>query len=536
MLVPILIEEVEMPLEFENLQAANLTSWNTAASPPELEAVFERIQALAPVPHDRLARAAVRAARRDFAAGRRAAAIAKLEQFRPVHDLVSRALAELRAEVDRIELERAEADRVKRERAEADRIERERAEAGRIERERAEAARLGAEAAQRQRDLAEHARFEELPLHKDDTVETVPPAARPSRSTTRPAQIAIAAAVVMSLIVAAWGVRIWRGRSTTARPLPQARTLGPEKPVASTPIENPSSTPPRIAAVQPAVDAVPNTPVAPNEPAASAPGTPVLPAKRLEELRTRARAQQQSGEHTQALNSVVEGLQIDPRDSGLRKMLDSMLRDAQASAQQAKQAAIDADAEATAEEAFGRAALKEREAVRLRREGKLDAATRSFLVAAAQFSTAGRLAEEEAEQARVAEARRKKEVPPIPNNPAERKTLDTAAERELATEMLRRYEAAYGTLKAENIKSIYPAAPIDELAKELAEYRSYSLKITPADFTFVSQADGRILGRAPCRVTYDIVPKSGPRTQGERSQTFLLEKPGGKTWIIVGIR
>jgi hypothetical protein len=327
----------------------------------------------------------------------------------------------------------------------------------------------------------------------------------------------------------------WLGRSPASQPLPQVATPSAGSAAAPTPIESPAPIP-KVAAVQPAVDAVPDASVASSDPASSAAGKSVLPAKRLEELRARARAQQQSGEHTQALDSVVEGLQIDPRDSGFRNMLDSMLRDAQASAERAKQAAVDRDAEANAQEAFGRALQKEREAVRLRREGKIDAAARSFWVAAAQFSTAGRLAEEEAEQARVAEARRKKEVAPVPNNQVERTVLDKEAERELATEMLRRYEAAYGTLKAESIRSLYPTALIDELAKEFAEYRSYSLRITPADFTFVSQADGRVLGSAPCRVTYDIVPKSGPRTQGERSQTFLLEKPGGKTWIIVGIR
>src|SRR5439155_9067934 len=112
-LVPIRIEEVEMPLEFENLQTANLASWGTAANLPELAAFFERIEALAPIPDDRLARAAVQGARRDVAAGRVQAAIAKLEQFRPVHDLVSRALTEMQADADRIDRERADGVRPK---------------------------------------------------------------------------------------------------------------------------------------------------------------------------------------------------------------------------------------------------------------------------------------------------------------------------------------------------------------------------------------------------------------------------------------
>src|SRR5206468_9543249 len=48
-LVPILIDAVETPLEFENLQTADLTNWEAAVDHPELDAVLDRIQALAPV-------------------------------------------------------------------------------------------------------------------------------------------------------------------------------------------------------------------------------------------------------------------------------------------------------------------------------------------------------------------------------------------------------------------------------------------------------------------------------------------------------
>ena len=62
-LLPILIDAVEMPLEFENLQAADLTSWEAAGEHPEFEAVLDRILALSPIPNERLARAAVEDAR-----------------------------------------------------------------------------------------------------------------------------------------------------------------------------------------------------------------------------------------------------------------------------------------------------------------------------------------------------------------------------------------------------------------------------------------------------------------------------------------
>jgi hypothetical protein len=47
-LVPILMGAVEPPLEFENLQAADLTSWVVNAEHPEFDAVLDKIQGLAP--------------------------------------------------------------------------------------------------------------------------------------------------------------------------------------------------------------------------------------------------------------------------------------------------------------------------------------------------------------------------------------------------------------------------------------------------------------------------------------------------------
>ena len=119
-LVPILIEAVEPPLEFENLQAADLTTWEPSAEHPEFEAVLERIQGLAPS-QGRVARVAVENARREFLAGRAQTALESLEQFSPSHPLVTRALAELKVEVERSEGARAEAFR-----REAERVQRQR--------------------------------------------------------------------------------------------------------------------------------------------------------------------------------------------------------------------------------------------------------------------------------------------------------------------------------------------------------------------------------------------------------------------------
>src|SRR5204863_8635049 len=139
-------------------------------------------------------------------------------------------------------------------------------------------------------------------------------------------QIAVAAVVVLAVFAAAWGAGIWRRRSPVVghasnQPQTQSSVATPVQP--PTPAESSPSRPPRIPAVEPAVEPVPTTPITAPAPTPAAPANQPLPAKRLDDLRNRARMQRQAGDRMQALNSVAEGLQIDPRDSALRSMLDA---------------------------------------------------------------------------------------------------------------------------------------------------------------------------------------------------------------------
>jgi hypothetical protein len=650
-LVPILIDSVETPLEFENLQAADLTSWEAAVENPEFEAVLDRIQALSPIPDERLARAAVEDAHVEFVTGHRQAAIAKLEQFRPAHVLVSRALAELRAEAERLEHERAEA--VRREaaaeaaqqrrrelaaaqaqqeaiarnaaaaRAEAERIERERAEAvrreaaaaeaaqqrrrelaaaqarqeaiarnaaaaraeaERLEHERAAAARReadAAEAAQRRRDfetdqlrteaptvhgesIAAEAPFVATPVDADAAAET----ARPGFSwlTSRPLQVV---AILLALIAGTWMAVVRPGRApgapsdrsqrppqnaagpaTASVPVPKPRTPAVETASASPRVEPLPSTPTPIDGVQPTLGPVPASSV-PARPAESPAGQQAAPSKRLEELRTRARSQARSGQAAQALSAVVEGLQIDPRDPALRSIQDSLLREAQARAVRSRQAAENLDANARAEETFERGLEAAKQAIALRRAGKIDAATRSFWVAADEFSAAAvesrKIADAEdadqarraADQARVKARENERPAPPgrqPPNADGQtaRNAPDTTIEQELVNQTLRRYEAAYASLKADSVRSVYPSAPLDQLATDFAGYRSYTMKIQVDDYLFVSTAT-QTSAVVKGRIVHDVVTRSGQRTRSERPQTFQLEKQRN-TWIINQIR
>lgn len=574
-LVPILIEQVETPLEFENLQAADLTSWDAAANHPELETVFDRIQALSPIPSDRLARTAVKTARREFGAGQQQAALARLERFRPAHDLVTRALAELRGQVERAERERArvardEAQRVEQERArlarekaeraeqerarvareEAERVEQERAriaraEEERLEQERARRARIEAARLEHERieaKLLERARAESVgqfdaeqrPFEIEEqtirravmprpvAVLDVPdvsigvPAATPSRVKSRLVQVSVAM-VILALIGAASIVRLRPARTATVdsrqhqstdaerrqtTPEPTRTPAAVPATRAATP-DNPAQDPPPPADVQPPRSPVPESPHARIEPRDTPAAKPATPANRL----------------------------------------DEELRKAQEKMAQAKQAALDSDASQGAKEAFDRGLQRERQAVTLRRGGRIDAAIRSYAAAAEQFAAALKLAEEDAKQARLAAERNKKDTAPAPAPPPDpraaaqpdRKPLNTDVEQEVVTETLHRYEAAYASLKPENVRNVFPSARIDQLAKDFAGYRSYFMNIKIGELKFYTFADGRSNVSVTARVSHDVQPKSGPRNQSEQSQTFTLEKQG-QGWIIVAVR
>jgi len=355
-LVPILIEQVETPLEFENLQAADLTSWDESANHPELETVFNRIQALSPIPYDRLkkrkeeARRAAEAARREQAlAAEKAAAERRreaeaAERRREAEAQERRREAEATARRKEAEEEQrrqtaeaalrqreAEATERRRETERQQEAERQRAiaeekariearvEAERIERKRAKADRLKAEAQRFSEVADETTRPNEMPLATADAGAHVDvPIPKPPRSTSRLVQVSIALAI-LALVGALSFLRIWPAR------IPEADSRPPQNPIARRTPPEPTATV-RTPAVETAATTTPAAALAPEIPPAPAPVArndsresptvkPSAPPARLEELRTRALAQEQSGERAQALNTVVEGLQIASQES-----------------------------------------------------------------------------------------------------------------------------------------------------------------------------------------------------------------------------
>ena len=673
-LLPILVDAVEMPLEFENLQAADLTSWQEAGEHPELEAVLDRVLALSPIPNESLAREAVERARRDVKAGRRRAALARLEQFRPAHYLVSRALAELRAEDEKLERERAEAARrqaeaariereraeterreaeaarIERERVEAERrqaeaarieqerveaerrqaeaarveqerveterraeaarIERERleaerrrgdaellereraaterrqAEAARIERERVEAERREAEAARVERERVETARRhteaagvlrereaaerlaaeteikrQHAKVAEDSSINQfadVNPRT-PSLVTTR--RVLMAVAALVALIAAAW----FAGGIIPRRVPDDIIVTDPRRPQApvatASSAPSPSEAPPprtpaveRVPAPTTGVDALPKPVPDEAPPVVTAAPDPVPketvgkpdvkkgPSKRLDDLRALALSKAESGAPREALTAAAEGLRIDARDPALKNLVATLLRDAQASARQAREEAVQGEAELNAPDQFQQGVNRERDAVRQQRAGRLDTATRGFFGAAELFSAALNESRSVANAAKVAAApeppRPKAPDPkaaPVPTAPVSNSNERGNAEQPFVDQVLRRYEAAYATLATENVRRVYPSAPLDQLSKEFANSRSYVLTVQAKGYSFVF-TDSLTAVTITGRITHEIEPKSGTRiTKVEEQRTIQLEKQGAN-WIIKYIR
>ena len=263
-----------------------------------------------------------------------------------------------------------------------------------------------------------------------------------------------------------------------------------------------------------------------------------LASKRLDDLRTLALRRAQTGARNEALNTATEGLRIDPGDPILKSLVATMLRDAEATARQTHEDAVQAGAETNADEPFQQGMRREREAIRLQRTGKLEAATRAFWGAADQFNAAATESKETARQEKAAaeEERRRVKAPAalpraLPPDPDPR----GAVEQPLVNQALRRYEAAYASLAADNVRSVYPTAPLDQLAKDFANSQSYTLTVHVDGYQFIFK-DSFAAAIVAVHISHDVVQKAGTRnTRVDQPQTIQLEKQGAN-WIIRQIR
>ena len=110
-----------------------------------------------------------------------------------------------------------------------------------------------------------------------------------------------------------------------------------------------------------------------------------------------------------------------------------------------------------------------------------------------------------------------------------------AVEQPLVNQALRRYEAAYASLAADNVRGVYPTAPLDQLAKDFANSQSYTLTVHVDGYQFIFK-DSFAAAIVAVHISHDVVQKAGTRnTRVDQPQTIQLEKQGAN-WIIRQIR
>jgi hypothetical protein len=205
---------------------------------------------------------------------------------------------------------------------------------------------------------------------------------------------------------------------------------------------------------------------------------------------------------------------------------------------------MNVDAEDRAQDAFNAGIQKEADAERLRRTGRPDAAIRALWAASDQFRAAAADARQAAdvqagEQTRIdrnATTTGTRETPARDDRaPAINQELpSSAAEEALVVKTLRQYEAAYAALDADAVKRVFPSAPIDQLTRDFAGYRSYSISIRVHEYRLFRSSDLTWMN-LPSTVIHVISPKSGVTTTVERTHTIQLVKEAG-VWVIRQIR
>jgi len=462
------------------------------------EAVARREQQKREEDEDRRVRQAVDEAWRAFAAGDHKASLASLEAFGQSHQLVSQTLHEMRVKLDALERARQEQE-------------------------------------QRQQDAQRALLWS------------------PITTVTGPARFTLQAWGSAAVLIATLGLGTWfalKPGRPSAVVADNRQVEAPPKPASGA---QTTSAGKDVSLSGQTAQNDPATTVAPTqvETAAQGAGRPDPNADRpttesavtlgtkdpaqLGRLKALARKQQQAGERELARSTVAQGLDIDPKDATLLSIQSALLREAEASAVRTRRAATEFDAENWAPEQFRQALEQESNAVKLRRSGAVDAATRSFLAAAAQFQTAAR----ESRVAEAASAEKPAASEPTLNAPRAAppvvdQAADQAADQLGVLRTLRRYETAYASLSVDAVRSVFPSAPVSQLEAEFAGYGSYTLKIEVEESTFL-RTPTITLATVRGHVYQDMQSKSGRRVQTDRFQTFKLQKQG-QGWIIALIQ
>jgi serine/threonine-protein kinase len=338
----------------------------------------------------------------------------------------------------------------------------------------------------------------------------------------------------------------------------------------------PSSLPETSATPPPAASPTPNPEPAP-PPAPTAPA--INPAV---DTAIKQGRQQLARDPRRALQTIVGGLKVDPKNVDLRGLLDEVVKRARQDAQTARTTAMrhgqNTDTNATFREAtklFADAGRTERSSP--------DAAAALYWQAANLMNRADTEIAESVrkadEAAKMAAAAKEKATPPpepvkpvLPNLPTGTQTsapgtsvpsaplppppapakppATTAAsgaaspgrgtatpppaprdnDQQMIRDVLRAYENAYSSLNAEAVRQIFPSVPFGALKKSFSDLRAQSLKIDSEQIEIKGDE-----ATVNCQIVQSLTPRNAGTINDSRRSQFSLRKQGGR-WIIVDRR
>ena len=288
--------------------------------------------------------------------------------------------------------------------------------------------------------------------------------------------------------------------------------------------------------------------------------------QQVAKLRATARDRYRTGQLPQALSAAAAGLALAPGDPELTSLLDSLMDGALSSARQARARATSADAATHAKDVWGQAVKAEETGDRARSSNNKGAAARSYWTAADQYDAATRQAADHAQKLAAAtrlEPEPPKSAPPpaaserpdpepagVPSpprpqpedKPAENRPptvsppppgpVSTATEKSRIGAVLDRYQAAYDSLDALAVKSVYPSVRAD-LPAIFESYLYYKLDLVPEDIEI--SADGQ-RAVAKCRLFHSFQARINARSQQMTTRQDISLEKRGETWVIVGLR
>ena len=306
------------------------------------------------------------------------------------------------------------------------------------------------------------------------------------------------------ILVVAAAIGIWRGLPQQQQPPPPQPTVAP----APTPL--PPAPTPTVGAAEPAKP-VPE------------PSPPPGRSEAVINSQSAARRQLEAGNLLEAAKSLRPGLTVDATDAGLLELLLKIEAEAQLRAANAERGAEKAGTLATSSQAFAEAKRIQKDAERLRGQGRHELAIRRYLEAARLFGEA---------------AATKPAPPPEATTPVS----PAAAAATAAIERVRqRYEAGLKNRSLDEIKAAWPDMPRTAqraFTNNLKDVRPVRIDLVcqPPTFTDLERAQR---GRRPTAVLscyeyrHVLSPAGGVRESTQVPSTIHLA--WGQEWVITNV-